>query len=296
MTSRTGWARMVLGIWRKLLELRTGHRTRRVDFRLLSEALGRCRTRLGRGRWKSQNRRIVLLSPYVEKPLNWKVIKSFVPELKSRKCFSCFEIPMFYVIYICEHCMSISHIAVSGYGIHRRSEHTESFTQKWCLNWMMIRKNSASECVRTSSSIIKMKQVSSNSVVTDDETFTFVQTRKSSSRVPCESFQRHWDWNKQEKVILITFIEVGDSSTVSSCHSATCSSSKSTKRSCNICFAHCARKKNKNVVGCPRGVMVKAMDCGIVVREFVLQSRYYVPFRANTLGKGMNPFILPAMG
>ena len=48
--------------------------------------------------------------------------------------------------------------------------------------------------------------------------------------------------------------------------------------------------------GCPRGVMVKAMDCGIVVREFVLQSRYYVHFRANTLGKGMNPFILPAMG
>ena len=41
--------------------------------------------------------------------------------------------------------------------------------------------------------------------------------------------------------------------------------------------------------GCPRGVMVKAMDCGIVVREFVLQLRYYVHFRANTLGKGMNP-------
>ena len=46
----------------------------------------------------------------------------------------------------------------------------------------------------------------------------------------------------------------------------------------------------------PRGVMVKAMDCGIVVNEFVLQSRYYVHFRANTLGKGMNPLILPAMG
>ena len=45
------------------------------------------------------------------------------------------------------------------------------------------------------------------------------------------------------------------------------------------------------------GVMVKAMNCGIVVREFVLQSRYYVHFRANTLGKGMNPLILPpAMG
>ena len=45
-------------------------------------------------------------------------------------------------------------------------------------------------------------------------------------------------------------------------------------------------------MGCPRGVMVKAMDCGIVVREFVLQFH----FRENTLGKGMNPLILPAMG
>ena len=47
---------------------------------------------------------------------------------------------------------------------------------------------------------------------------------------------------------------------------------------------------------CPCGVMVKAMDCGIVVSEFVLQLQYYVHFRANTLGKGMNPLILPAMG
>ena len=45
----------------------------------------------------------------------------------------------------------------------------------------------------------------------------------------------------------------------------------------------------------PRGVMVKAMDCGIVVSEFVFQSRYYVHFRANTLGKSMNPLILLAM-
>ena len=42
--------------------------------------------------------------------------------------------------------------------------------------------------------------------------------------------------------------------------------------------------------------MVKAMDCGIVVREFVLHSRYYVHFQANTLRKGMNLRILPAMG
>ena len=61
-----------------------------------------------------------------------------------------------------------------------------------------------------------------------------------------------------------------------------------------------SEKKNKYLdlaSGCPRGIMVKAMNCGIVVREFVLQSRYYVHFRANTLGKGMNPLILPpAMG
>ena len=52
----------------------------------------------------------------------------------------------------------------------------------------------------------------------------------------------------------------------------------------------------KPVGGGPRGVMVKATDCGIVVSEFVLQSRYYVHSRTNTLGKGMNPLILPAMG
>ena len=47
--------------------------------------------------------------------------------------------------------------------------------------------------------------------------------------------------------------------------------------------------------GCPRGIMVKAMDCGIVVNESLLQSRYYVHFRKNTPGKGMNPLVLPAM-
>ena len=46
----------------------------------------------------------------------------------------------------------------------------------------------------------------------------------------------------------------------------------------------------------PRSVMVEAMGCGIVVSEFILQSRYYVHFRANTLGKGMNPLILPDVG
>ena len=54
--------------------------------------------------------------------------------------------------------------------------------------------------------------------------------------------------------------------------------------------------RSKYQVGCPRCVMVKAIDCGIVISEFELHSNYYVQFRANTLGKGMNPLILPAMG
>ena len=48
--------------------------------------------------------------------------------------------------------------------------------------------------------------------------------------------------------------------------------------------------------GCPHGVMVKVIDRRIIVSEFVLQSRYYIHFQANTLGKGMKPLILPAMG
>ena len=50
VTSRTRSARRIWGILKKSVrrvELRTGHRTRRVDFRLLVEALGRCRTRWG---------------------------------------------------------------------------------------------------------------------------------------------------------------------------------------------------------------------------------------------------------
>ena len=52
----------------------------------------------------------------------------------------------------------------------------------------------------------------------------------------------------------------------------------------------------QNSWGCPRGIMIKALDCGTVVSEFELQSRYYVHFRTNTLEIGMNPLILPAMG
>ena len=66
---------------------------------------------------KDRIERMCIYLPYVKEPLNSKVIKSFVSELKSRKCFSCFEIPMFYVCYghsmhvSRSHIMAMEHVA-----------------------------------------------------------------------------------------------------------------------------------------------------------------------------------------
>ena len=62
----------------------------------------------------------------------------------------------------------------------------------------------------------------------------------------------------------------------------------------NFTIGHYLR--NTLIWGCPRGVMVKVVDCGIVVRKFALQLRYYIHFRTNTLRKDMNLLILPAIG
>ena len=40
--------------------------------------------------------------------------------------------------------------------------------------------------------------------------------------------------------------------------------------------------------------MVNVLDCSLKVSEFEFQSRYYVHFRTNPLGKGMNSVIPPA--
>ena len=56
------------------------------------------------------------LSPYVEEPLNLKVIKSFVPELRSRYVFFEFRDSYVLCIYVMNILMYVSHIAVSGYG------------------------------------------------------------------------------------------------------------------------------------------------------------------------------------
>ena len=45
---------------------------------------------------------------------------------------------------------------------------------------------------------------------------------------------------------------------------------------------HCTYTKlihiQKHMTGCPRGVMVKALDRGIIVSEFEFQSLYYIHF------------------
>ena len=45
----------------------------------------------------------------------------------------------------------------------------------------------------------------------------------------------------------------------------------------------------------PHGIVVKVLDCDIVVREFELELRYYFHFRTNTIGKGIKPVISSAM-
>ena len=117
MTSRTGSARRIWRFWKsQLVKLSPASGedgwlslARRSQ---ASGLCGGCHTC-----WGGQNRKNVYLSPYVEEPLNSKVIKSFVPELRSRKCFSCFEIPMFYV-YIYMNIICPFRISVSGYGTH----------------------------------------------------------------------------------------------------------------------------------------------------------------------------------
>ena len=84
------------GFWeilKKSVELRWDlPRKKTVGFRLLAETFVAGATRVGREvRWKSQNRKIVPLSPYVEEPLNSKVIKCSVPGQRSRQEFFVFR-------------------------------------------------------------------------------------------------------------------------------------------------------------------------------------------------------------
>ena len=105
-------ARGILGILKKSVVLSLAVRRRRVTFASSQWPCGGCHTCWANGKACIER---LCLSPYVEKPFNSKVIKSFIPELRSRKCFSFFGIPMFYVYMLCTF-----PISVSGYGTKHR--------------------------------------------------------------------------------------------------------------------------------------------------------------------------------
>ena len=114
VTSCTRSAQRILGFWKSQgVELRPA--SGKDGWLLLarrsqaSGLCGGCHTYWMGGDEKASIERLCL-SPYVE-TFKLKGNKRFLPELRSRKYFSCFEIPMFYV-YIYEHYMSISHIRI----------------------------------------------------------------------------------------------------------------------------------------------------------------------------------------
>ena len=94
-----------------------------VDFRLLTEArpvaLWQVPHMLGGAADGKTSIERLCLSPYVEKPFNSKVIKSFVPELRSRK-----RIPVFY-IYMSMNIICTFHISISWVCYKVKSFQTE---------------------------------------------------------------------------------------------------------------------------------------------------------------------------
>ena len=99
------------------------------------------------GRWKSQNRKIMPLSPYVEEPLNSKVIKDFVPELRSRHVF--FEFRDSYVLSLWTFDVRFTHSHIMAM-VHRVLFATVSTQQKgvFCVNMWQWMKNGSSTLPR----------------------------------------------------------------------------------------------------------------------------------------------------
>ena len=86
---------------------------------------GRCHTCWGGGGWRGQNRKILPLSPCVEEPLNSKVIKSFVPEQRSRSMF--FEFQDSYVLSLWTFAVHFAYLC-----IWLCSNTKESKNGTWC--------------------------------------------------------------------------------------------------------------------------------------------------------------------
>ena len=101
--------------WRKLVEFQDLRKT--VDFWAGPghRPCGRCRTRLGED-GKVIIERLYIFLPYVE-TFNSKVIKGFVPELRSHRVFFVFRDSYVLCIYVMN-ILCTFRISVSGYGTH----------------------------------------------------------------------------------------------------------------------------------------------------------------------------------
>ena len=120
--------------------------------------------------------------------------------------------------------------------------------QKWCQDcWMMVGRNVACWCVRTSLNPFKMNQTCfvNSSLVTRHGfsvsigNHTFEQSVKVID--VAEESKTKWKVN----IILIFCFDVGASFTASSCYWVSLSISKSTRRSLGLCFVWCARKDER---------------------------------------------------
>ena len=109
-------------------------RKKMVGFRLLAEAKPVAfvadAARDGAGRWKSQNRKNVYLSPYVEETLNSKVIKGFVPELRSHYMF--FEFRDSYVLSLWTFDVRFTHSRMWQWYTRRTLLEKQRRAHKWC--------------------------------------------------------------------------------------------------------------------------------------------------------------------
>ena len=146
MTSPTGSARRILGDLKKSVSWdETCLGGRRLLFACSRRPLWRVPHVLG-DRWKSQKRKIVPLSPYVEEPLNSKVMKSFVPEQRSCQVFFVFRdsyVLCYIYIYIWTLYVHFAHIRIWVW-----------YRQIWGFGWATFRWAMMTSIVTQNSSLV----------------------------------------------------------------------------------------------------------------------------------------------
>ena len=113
---------------------------------------------------------------------------------------------------------------------------------------MMIRRSATCRCVRTSSSVFKLNQICFIESSLMMRHGFFSTTQKPSARAVsgslwrCRGQRKQDSQNQKSKSCWSRSSMLEASSTVSSCHRARQSISKSTKRACGFCFAQCVRR------------------------------------------------------